>query len=157
MFTGYFAREFPGIGKSEVCYYDHGGLHVIQEYYRNEPVEGEQRKQTCLTVADPIEEGRRLVGLLNGGRDFARIARSLEVIADQLKGKTSRRMKGRPYKALHAAVKIAMGWYTDQYEGTASYNPKGMYETGPEWEPIREVFERLGLTFEDIMQENLPI
>lgn len=84
MFNGYFSREWPEMGVSQVCYYDHTGHHILQEYYRNEPEPGTTRPANCTTVADPIEEGRKLVSLLNGGRDFGRIADELKAISQAI-------------------------------------------------------------------------
>lgn len=84
MFNGYFAREYTGTQVSQVCYYDSNGVNVIQEFYRDEPKAGTTRKANCKTVADPIEEGRRLVAMLNGGRDFSKIADELKGIREAL-------------------------------------------------------------------------
>lgn len=95
MFHGYFAREYPSTQVSQVCYYDSNGVNVIQEYYRDEPKAGTTRKAHYKTVADPIEEGRRLVAMLNGGRDFAKIAdelRAMRVMIDEHLGRIANKI-----------------------------------------------------------------
>jgi hypothetical protein len=60
-------------------------------------------------------------------------------------------------QALQRAVKTAMKWYSDSYEGTAHHNPREYYETSDDFFAVRLAFGAYGLTFEHVMSENLPI
>lgn len=60
-------------------------------------------------------------------------------------------------QALQQAVKTALMWYANEYEGRATYSPKEYYETSDDFFAVRLAFGAYGLTFEQVTSENLPI
>ncbi len=78
MFQGYFAREYPEMGLAEVCYYDRHDCKTIQTYCALDPKPGTTRHSNFSVVPNPVEEARKLVGLLNGGKDYQRLANAVE-------------------------------------------------------------------------------
>lgn len=60
-------------------------------------------------------------------------------------------------QALQRSVQVGMGWYSDAYEGTATYDPKGYFETSEQWLPVFMAFADYGISFEQVMDKNFEI
>lgn len=88
MFNGYYSQEYHGW--AVVGYQDErGNFKPIQKFY-NSSVDTENRRGLLYKgcheseEVDPVAKARDLVGMLNGGRDFHRVANALEDIARNL-------------------------------------------------------------------------
>lgn len=89
MFNGYYSREY--YGWSVVGYNDErGNWKPIQKFF-NPEIDKDNRRSLIdngcreSQEADPAAKARDLVGMLNGGRDFHRLANATEMHNELLK------------------------------------------------------------------------